>query len=163
MGIILDTLAKRGEATNCSAQASTPQGAREFMKAAHPMVKTEPDVFARGNDQPTTVTSATGSVSGDVSQQDEGTDVDVLVPLEDTFSQKVRELVTSAGQYNAGYKQHPPATKVDRRLVQAVDNLAKNAGFLNRLVTKTNARRAAQGKPPIGSASGSVTGTTIGA
>ena len=73
--------------------------------------------------------------------------------------QELSGLVTT----NGGSMPKPPVTKraLDEDTVeqlQAAERLRKNAGFINRLVAKTNLRRAKQGKPPIGSASGSESG-----
>lgn len=161
MGVLLDNLAKRGEATNCSSAAAPPTTAREFMKASYPMVK---DVYPTGNDTFKPV-DALGGMSGDASQQDkdDGTVDNVMVDAT-TFDAKVRELVTNAGgQYNfKAAAKAGLAKRIDPDLLATVQYLQKHSTLLNKAVRITNARLAKQGRPPLGSRSGSQSGSASG-
>ena len=152
MGCILDTLAKRGEAVNLSAQAASPAAARVHIAKVGGYGESEHDTA--------TPVDALGSASSDASAQDEGAGVDVMNLDATLFDQKVRELAQSAGHaYNFKTAREAGLVKsVDPELVAGIQHLQKNAGFLNRLVRKTNERLARAGKPPIGSARGSTSG-----
>src|SRR6266567_3993060 len=142
MGVLLDNLAKRGEAVNISGQAVAADRARETVAKANGIKK---DIYPTGNDTFTPV-DALGSASGDLSNQDEEPGVDTINLDATLFDQKVRELVQSAaGQGAYGYKAAKAAgliKTVNHDLVAAVQRVQKNAGFLNRLVALTNARKA---------------------
>jgi hypothetical protein len=121
MGPIFEALIKRGEIQDASAQNASPQGAREFMKAAYPGVGKTP---------------VEGTMTGDASDQvDYDEELGVLVDAS-TLDEKVRQLLESAGShYN--YKvatQQGLAKRVDPEVLAAIRRLQTAAPLLNRAV-----------------------------
>jgi hypothetical protein len=149
MGVLLENLVKRGEAVNVSPQAIPAAAAREVFSKAGGYGEQGHDTAPEQD--------ALGSASGDVSTQDEGEGVDEVNLDATLLDEKVRELVQSAG---AKYDFKAARTaglmkRVDPELLGAAQRLQNNASLVNEVVRRTNLRRARQGKPPIGSASGS--------